>query len=120
MLISNRQYYYSWLFINCQATPADFYERGYEREVKMIRIGFDPGLEAQQQHASVIRENELLRLAQECIPQSHIGLISAHKILARIGKEMASLGANLEARYGDTPEERLAISRLDSSSSCSS
>jgi hypothetical protein len=86
----------------------------------MIRIGFDPGLEAQQVHRSLIRENELLRLAQECVPQAHAGWLSLSRMLARLGKEMTNLGMSIEARYSDTADEPVAMKSYDSSSSCSS
>jgi hypothetical protein len=83
----------------------------------MIRIGFDPGLEAQQDHKGLYKQNELLRLAYEGLPQTHSGL-SATKILARLGREMAALGSSLEARYGDALGDREAMNKQDSSSGC--
>ena len=85
----------------------------------MIRIGFDPGLEAQHDHRALIRENELLRLAYEGMPQKRSGIFNTSKILALIGKEFTTLGASLESRYGDELEDRVMLDMQDSSDACS-
>jgi hypothetical protein len=72
----------------------------------MIRIGFDPILEAEQQHKDMIKEIDQLRLVKEGLIESQTRMHSGSWILALIGKEMASLGASLEARYGGYPDRQ--------------
>ena len=86
----------------------------------MIRIGFDPGMDAQQEHRTLIQQNELIRLAQEGFPQKHGGLLNASRLLARIGKEITTLGANLETRFSENLEDPVLIDSQDPSSDCSS
>lgn len=85
----------------------------------MVRIGFDPGLEAQQGHKELYRQNELLRLAYDGTPQTHSGL-SASKILARLGREITALGISLETRYSDSHKDQVMMNTQDSSSGCTS
>ncbi len=86
----------------------------------MIRIGFDPVLEAEQQHKDIIREIELLRLAKEGMGESQSRVRSGSRILALIGKEMASLGASLEARYGSNPDGKIKLNTHSNPGGCTS
>lgn len=86
----------------------------------MIRIGFDPILEAEQQHKDIIREIELLRLAKEGMGETQLRVRSGSRILAMIGKEMASFGASLEARYGSNPDGQVNLNTQSDSGGCTS
>jgi hypothetical protein len=86
----------------------------------MIRIGFDPGLDAQQEHQALIRQNELLRLAQDGMPQAPASHLNAYRILARLGREIAALGSSLETRYSASVDDQVVMNTQDSSSGCSS
>ena len=77
----------------------EFKER--KERCDMFRIGFDPLLEAEQQHKELIKQAEQYRLAQEANSASQNKSRSGTKILAMIGKGLASLGSSLESRYGD-------------------
>ena len=67
----------------------------------MIRIGFDPMLEAEQRNRALIKEVELYRLAQDGLAHNQPRIRGTVRLLAMLGKEMSSLGASLEARYAD-------------------
>lgn len=84
----------------------------------MVRLGFDPGLEAQQDHKALIRENELLRLSQECTTQVHSRFLGSSRILARLGKGIVAVGSSIEARFSDGLDEDGYISTKDSSTQC--
>lgn len=86
----------------------------------MIRIGFDPVLEAEQQHKDIIREIEQLRLAKEGMGETRSRVRSGSRFLALIGKEMASLGASLEARYGSNPEGQVNLNTQSNPGGCTS
>jgi hypothetical protein len=66
----------------------------------MIRIGFDPGLEVEQQHREVIKQSEYYRLIQDRTGSSRESPLPYQKILAQLGKRLALFGSALEGRYG--------------------
>jgi hypothetical protein len=70
----------------------------------MIRIGFDPGLEAEQQHRELIMRSEYYRLIQDGRRPSHERSVSYQKILAQLGKRLVLFGTALEDRYGEQSE----------------
>jgi len=84
----------------------------------MFRIGFDPILEAERKHEELIKEMELIRLAKKGMvydkPRSHNGL----RLLALVGRGMASLGSILEERFGDQPESSLGLDKQGISGTC--
>ncbi len=86
----------------------------------MFHIGFDPLLETQQEHKALIRQNELIRLAQECTSRTRTGFLNMYRLMARLGKGLAILGINLETRFGETLEDRISLNSSSSSGSCSS
>ncbi len=86
----------------------------------MIRIGFDPSLETQAQHQELIRENEQLRLARNGSVGSQLRLSATARILALLGKELVSLGSQLEERYTIKEADCIAINTLYSDDVCSS
>ncbi|NJD60507.1 MAG: hypothetical protein C3F13_13195 [Anaerolineales bacterium] len=70
----------------------------------MVRIGFDPGLEAEQQHRELIKQSEYYRLLQTGSPALR-GRPSNHlRILAQLGTRLAMFGSALEERYGQPSE----------------
>ena len=84
----------------------------------MFRIGFDPILEAEQRHEEIIREMERIRMATQRMdidkPKNHNGV----RLLALVGKGMASLGAIIEARYGNQLEPTIGLEQRDISGDC--
>lgn len=84
----------------------------------MFRIGFDPLIEAQQDHERLMRENQLLRQANEGKQQTHSAM-PVSRMLAKLGKGIASIGISLETRYGSTMESGVVLSTQDSPSGCS-
>ncbi len=86
----------------------------------MIRIGFDPMLDAEQRNQVLIKEVELYRMAQEGMPQHQPRVGSRFRLLAMLGKEMVSLGASLEARYGDKPDWQDSMNTQSNPDGCSS
>jgi hypothetical protein len=80
----------------------------------MIRISFDPIMEAERQHQELIKQisyEHMLRQAREASPSR---TTAGSRILALIGREMASAGLRLAERYGDESDTSLdLISRSD-------
>lgn len=70
----------------------------------MVRIGFDPGLEAQQQHSELIKQSEYYRLIQDGRSSLREKPGRYQKILAQLGKRLASFGSALEGRYSGQSE----------------
>jgi hypothetical protein len=69
----------------------------------MIRIGFDPVLEAQQRQQEIIREVQQYRLADEISNGTQPKTRSGFKFVALIGRQLEIIGASLSERYGDKP-----------------
>lgn len=67
----------------------------------MIRIGFDPILEAEQHHKELIEQAQYERMLREARGTSQNKVVASSRLLALIGKEMASMGLRLAERYGD-------------------
>jgi hypothetical protein len=84
----------------------------------MFRIGFDPMLEAQQRQEELIREIAYIRQAEEAMIRDKPKTHNSFKLLAQVGRRMASLGSILEARYGDQFETKVGLSQQDVSSDC--
>jgi hypothetical protein len=68
----------------------------------MVRIGFDPSLEAEQQHRELIKQSEYYRLLQAGSQASRSRPGSRLRILAQLGNRLAVFGSALEERYGQT------------------
>lgn len=75
----------------------------------MFRIGFDPILEAERQHKELIKQAEYERMLREAREVSPSRMVVGSRILALIGREMASLGLRLAERYGDGAETSLDL-----------
>ncbi|OGN96199.1 MAG: hypothetical protein A2Z71_04515 [Chloroflexi bacterium RBG_13_50_21] len=86
----------------------------------MIRIGFDPVLEAEQLHRDLIKEVEGYRIANQGLAKIQNHAHRNIKILALIGKGISSLGATLEARYSDSVNTELSLSSNSDPHGCSS
>ncbi len=84
----------------------------------MIRIGFDPSLDAEIQHQDLIREVEQLRIAQSGSENTQPGLSVTARILALLGRQMVSLGSQLEERYGISVDDCMAVNTLYSDDPC--
>jgi hypothetical protein len=86
----------------------------------MFRIGFDPVLESEQQHRELIKQVQMYRLAQEALAGYHPKPSSGARLLALIGKGMASLGSNMESRFGDNPHGQKNINTQSNPGGCTS
>ncbi len=84
----------------------------------MIRIGFDPSLDAEIQHQDLIREVEQLRIAQSGSENTQPGLSVTARILALLGRQMVSLGSQLEERYNISVDDCMAVNTLYSDDPC--
>jgi hypothetical protein len=80
--------------------------RKMERYI-MIRIGFDPILEAEQQHLERLKIAAYERMLREARDASHTRSAASSRLLALLGKELAFLGLRLAGRYGDGSEAYL-------------
>jgi hypothetical protein len=67
----------------------------------MIRIGFDPILEAELQHKELIEQAQYERMLREARGTSQNKAAASSRLLALIGKEMASIGLRLAERFSD-------------------
>ena len=84
----------------------------------MFRIGFDPMLEASQRQAEIIREMALVRMAtgrEETGRQKNAG---SYRFLAWLGRGLASIGAYLEAHYGEQLESAVGLDQRRMSGGC--
>jgi hypothetical protein len=86
----------------------------------MIRIGFDPMLEAEQQHRELIKQVEQYRLAQEAMASYHHKPRSGAKLLVLIGKGMSSFGVSLVSRYGDNHDGQINLNSQSNPGGCTS
>jgi hypothetical protein len=77
----------------------------------MVRIGFDPGLEAEQQHREQIKLSEYSRLLQDRSRKLHERSVNYLRILALLGNRLAMFGSALEERYGQHCEHMRAKSQ---------
>jgi hypothetical protein len=68
----------------------------------MVRIGFDPSLEAELQHRAAIKQSEYYRLLQEGSEGMRKRSGRYLKFLALIGSRLVLFGSALEERYGAT------------------
>jgi len=84
----------------------------------MIRIGFDPMLEAQQRQRELLKEVEQYRLIGQASEGRYLKTRISLKFLAVIGKEMASLGGNLEERYGGRTKSEFGINQSGNPEGC--
>ncbi len=84
----------------------------------MIRIGFDPLLEAEQQHRELIKQVEQYRLVNEVMSGFPPKVRSRARLLALIGKGMASLGASLESRFGNDIDGQVNLQAQSNSGDC--
>jgi hypothetical protein len=86
----------------------------------MVRIGFDPMLEAELRNKEIIKQAEHYRLINDAMKSSLPKASSAAKLIALIGREMASLGASLEAHYGGSPIEQINLDTQNNPDGCMS
>ncbi len=66
----------------------------------MIRIGFDPILEAQQRQQEIRKEVQGYRLAEEVSLEAKSQVLNGYKLIARFGKRLSVWGSYLTKRYG--------------------
>jgi hypothetical protein len=86
----------------------------------MFQIGFDPVLESEQQHRELIKQVEMYRLVQEALAGYHPKPSSGVRLLALIGKGMASLGLGMESRFGDNPQGQKNMNTQGNPGGCTS
>ncbi len=81
----------------------------------MNQLGFNPfmSMEYERRHAELIKQAAQFRLAQAALQARLPKIHNTSKILARVGKELAALGASLEERYSGQPETNLAMNQQD-------
>ena len=84
----------------------------------MIRIGFDPVLEAEQQHQELIKEVELYRMANALSNETGSKARIGFNFLASLGKQMVILGANLEDRFGNKVQSNSVLNSTADSDAC--
>ncbi len=84
----------------------------------MIRLGFDPSLDAEIQHQDLIHEVEQLRIAQSGSENTQPRVSVTARILTLLGRQMVTLGAQLEERYNTPVDDCLAINTLYSDDPC--
>jgi hypothetical protein len=84
----------------------------------MIRIGFDPMLEAEQQHRELIKEVEQFSMVDEGMDETQIKVRVGYKFIALIGRRMASLGARLEEHYGGKAQSEVVVTSTVSPDGC--
>ncbi len=84
----------------------------------MIRIGFDPMMEAQQRQRGLLKEVEQYRLIREASQAKDSKARLSFKFLSVIGKEIASFGANLEERFGGSSQSEVVINHNSNPEGC--
>ena len=84
----------------------------------MIRIGYDPILEAERQHKELLKQAEHERMLRQVRETSPSRMRASSRILALIGREMASVGLRLTERYGEGSEAYLDIISQTDLKSC--
>ncbi len=67
----------------------------------MIRIGFDPMLEAEQHTKQLLKQAEYDRMIKEAGVDTRIYLVASSRLLANLGRQMASVGLRLAERYSN-------------------
>jgi len=80
----------------------------------MFPSGFDPIMEYKRRHKELLKEALEYRLLKEAQKADMPKVSSTSKILALIGKELTSLGARMEERYGVQSESRASMNRQSS------
>ena len=85
----------------------------------MFRIGFDPFRDAEQRHEEIIKEIQYYRLAKLANAVDKLKTRNNFKLLAQVGKSMATLGMKLAARFGDTREISSGIAQQTNRGECS-
>jgi len=86
----------------------------------MNQLGFNPfmTIENERRHAELIKEAAQYRLLREAQVAESPKMRSTSKILALVGKELASLGAILEERYSGQIETSPSMSQQSNPSGC--
>jgi len=87
----------------------------------MNQLGFNPfvSMEYERRHEELIKEAAQYRLVEEALRAGLPKVRSTSKILALVGKELVSLGASIEARYGGQSETSVALNQQSNPSGCS-
>ncbi len=85
----------------------------------MFRIGFDPFLEAEQQHEEVIRNVKYYKLASLGNESDKPKYSAGIKILVKLGAGMANLGNRLVLRYGEKMVPTTGLEQQTASENCS-
>jgi hypothetical protein len=86
----------------------------------LFRIGFDPGLDAGQQHKELIKQVEQYRFVEEAMLNSQPKVRNTSRILALLGKGIASLGSSLEDRFNDNQDTQVNVSTQSNPGGCTS
>ena len=84
----------------------------------MIRFGFDPILEAEQEHQKLIKEVALYRMIRETSKNKKTSESMHYRILAFIGKSMTSLGTSLTTRYGSDINPQATMQASEEAGEC--
>ena len=84
----------------------------------MIRIGFDPMLEAQQRQQEILKAVQQYRIADEASLGAQSKAHGGYKLIALIGKQLAILGSNLTERYGAEAESGAVMSQTVDADGC--
>lgn len=87
----------------------------------MNQTGFQTYLfdEAKRRQEEIIKSMEKYRLLQEAKHTRDLKPHRESKILALLGKELTSLGNNLETRYGNRADGQASVTRLGNTNGCS-
>jgi len=86
----------------------------------MYQLGFNPfiRLEYERRLKELMRMADQNRLLAEVRKAEAPKVRSTSKILARVGKGLARMGASLETRYGSQTETNLASNQQSDPSGC--
>ena len=76
-------------------------------------------LENKRRHEELIEKAAQYRLVDDAVRAESPKMRRTSKILASVGKGLASLGASLEERYSGSPESNLALNQQSNMTGCS-
>lgn len=84
----------------------------------MFPYGIDPLMEYKRRHQESLKEAAQYRLVQEALKAGRSEDHRAAKILALVGKKLASVGTSLEERYGGQAQIEVRLSRRGNPGGC--
>jgi hypothetical protein len=87
----------------------------------MIQFGIDPWVvtEVNRQHEVLAKQADLERLAKEAFRNESSKTRRIYKILSVIGRDLASFGTNLEARFSIQSNRRSELGQQSNPDGCS-